>query len=152
MAKKYKITGFARFVIVMLFIAPVAFLTASYFNGEDGFQNLKNMLGWEQEQQEQEVLQPNTTTDKEVVEVPSEDRVNQSPQTDSVTEQPAPANDNSAALQQELDATKQELKELKATNYDLRQEIKARDAEITRLKEQLQNQAPTEADSDSDNQ
>ena len=46
MPKKYKVTGFARFVVVMLFVAPVAFLAASYFNGEDGMQNLKEMLGW----------------------------------------------------------------------------------------------------------
>ena len=39
--KKYKLTGFARFFIVMLFLAPIAFLTATYINqGEEGINSL----------------------------------------------------------------------------------------------------------------
>jgi len=44
MRKKYKSTGCARFFIVMLFIAPLAFLGASYFNGEDGIQKIKDLF------------------------------------------------------------------------------------------------------------
>ncbi len=39
-----KVTGFTRFVIVMLFIAPLAYIGASYYNGEDGIQNIKDLL------------------------------------------------------------------------------------------------------------
>jgi len=45
MSRKPRITGFARFIIALVFIAPLAYLGASYANGEDGFQNIKNMLG-----------------------------------------------------------------------------------------------------------
>ena len=39
--KKYKLTGFARFFLVMLFLVPVAFLTATYINqGEEGLNSL----------------------------------------------------------------------------------------------------------------
>ncbi len=39
--KKYKLTGFARFFIVMLFLIPIAFLTATYINqGEEGINSL----------------------------------------------------------------------------------------------------------------
>ena len=41
--KKYKLTGFARFFIVMLFLVPIAFLTATYINqGEEGLNDLFN--------------------------------------------------------------------------------------------------------------
>jgi len=45
MAKsKFKMTGFARFFIVMLILAPLAYIGASYANGEDGVENFKNLF------------------------------------------------------------------------------------------------------------
>lgn len=39
--KKYKLTGFARFFIVMLVLAPIAYFTAIYINeGEGGINSL----------------------------------------------------------------------------------------------------------------
>ncbi len=49
MRRRFRLTGFARFLIVMLFIVPLAYLAASYYRGEDGIQNLKNLLGLHQE-------------------------------------------------------------------------------------------------------
>ncbi|TAK46042.1 MAG: hypothetical protein EPO28_02945 [Saprospiraceae bacterium] len=43
-----RITGFTRFFIVMLFVIPLAYLGASYYNGQDGLQNIENFLGIEQ--------------------------------------------------------------------------------------------------------
>jgi hypothetical protein len=45
--KKYQLTGFAKFFIVMLFLAPIAYFSAIYINeGESGvnsiFDNSKN--------------------------------------------------------------------------------------------------------------
>lgn len=37
-------TGFARFMFIMILIAPLAYIGASYYNGEDGVQNIKNLL------------------------------------------------------------------------------------------------------------
>ena len=45
MSRKPRITGFARFLIALIIIAPLAYLGASFANGEDGVQNIKNMLG-----------------------------------------------------------------------------------------------------------
>lgn len=46
MAKRaLRVTGFTRFFLVMVIVAPIAYLAASYYNGEDGIQNLKNLLG-----------------------------------------------------------------------------------------------------------
>jgi len=47
MSKKLKLTGFARLLIFMVFFAPLAYLGASYYNGEDGIGNIKKMLGIE---------------------------------------------------------------------------------------------------------
>ena len=44
MRKKYKSTGFAKFIIIMLILAPLAYIGASYANGEDGIKNIKNLF------------------------------------------------------------------------------------------------------------
>ena len=38
-------TGCARFFVVLIFLAPLAYLGASYYNGENGIENIKNFLG-----------------------------------------------------------------------------------------------------------
>jgi len=43
--KKHKMTGCARFFIALLIIAPLAYLGAAYYNGENGIENIKNLLG-----------------------------------------------------------------------------------------------------------
>ena len=45
MSSKYKATGCARFFLVLIILAPIAYLGASYYNGEDGIENVKNFLG-----------------------------------------------------------------------------------------------------------
>lgn len=49
MARKLKLTGFARFFILLIILTPLAYLIASYANGEDGMKNLKQLLGIEQQ-------------------------------------------------------------------------------------------------------
>ncbi len=46
--RKLRLTAFARFFIVMLFLAPAAYIGASYYNGEDGIENIKKLFGFEQ--------------------------------------------------------------------------------------------------------
>lgn len=49
MAKpKLRLTGFARFFLAMLFIVPVAFMGASYFNGQDPLTTIKEAVGIEE--------------------------------------------------------------------------------------------------------
>ncbi len=45
MARRLKLTGFARFFILLVILAPVSYIIASYANGEDGVENLKRLLG-----------------------------------------------------------------------------------------------------------
>jgi cell division protein FtsB len=43
--KKLTLTPFARLFIVLLFVVPLSYIGASYYNGEDGIQNIKNLFG-----------------------------------------------------------------------------------------------------------
>jgi cell division protein FtsB len=43
--KKLTLTPFARLFIVLLFAVPLSYIGASYYNGEDGIQNIKNLVG-----------------------------------------------------------------------------------------------------------
>jgi hypothetical protein len=79
--RKMRLTAFARFFIVMLFLAPLAYMGASYYNGEDGLQNLKNLLGigkkeqTEQRQQSDEQYDNNKKNTISYEELVKENRV-----------------------------------------------------------------------------
>lgn len=45
---KTKLTGFSRLLLFMLFFVPIAYVGASYYNGEDPIANIKGMLGMEE--------------------------------------------------------------------------------------------------------
>lgn len=45
MKRKYKMTGCARFFIALIILAPLAYIGASYYNGEDGIERFKNLIG-----------------------------------------------------------------------------------------------------------
>jgi|GEM_PF-6891224 len=44
MNKKYKATGFTRLIIFLLLFAPIAYLAAAYFQGENGVNNIKDFI------------------------------------------------------------------------------------------------------------
>ena len=90
--KKYKSTPFARLFIVLLFATPLAYIGASYYNGEDGIENIKNLFGINQEK----------TTEI----VPSDTNRNLEEENDVLMEQ-------NKALKKENKALKKELEELK---------------------------------------
>lgn len=45
MVRKYKTTGFAKFVLFLLFAIPVSWFGASYYYGADPIEELKNQVG-----------------------------------------------------------------------------------------------------------
>lgn len=49
MARKLKLTGFARFFLLLLILTPIAYMVASYVNGEDGLSNIKRLMGIEEQ-------------------------------------------------------------------------------------------------------
>jgi hypothetical protein len=100
MARKLKLTGFARFFLLMLILAPIAYIIASYANGEDGIQNIKRLIGIEQ---------------------PAE----QAPENN--TRVPGPPEEKAAAenMPDEIQALKDSLMEKEAQIQALQKEIKA---------------------------
>ncbi len=44
MRKKYKLTGFSRLLIFMLFFTPLAYIGANYYNGEDGIAKFRTLF------------------------------------------------------------------------------------------------------------
>jgi len=45
MTAKRKITPFGRFVLMLIVVVPLSFFVASYINGEDPIENLKDLPG-----------------------------------------------------------------------------------------------------------
>ncbi|MBX2814355.1 MAG: hypothetical protein KTR24_00085 [Saprospiraceae bacterium] len=45
MARKYKVTGCAKFFFVIIILAPLAYIGASYYNGQDPFDTISNIFG-----------------------------------------------------------------------------------------------------------
>lgn len=101
MRKKYKMTGCARFFIAMIILAPLAYLGASYYNGQDGIQNIKNFLGFGQSS---DVQDDDTYTGTE------EDLRKQLRTKDKAIERLTRENED---LQQRIDLMEQELEDLK---------------------------------------
>lgn len=44
MNRPYKTTGCFRFFLFIIILAPLAYLGASYYHGQDGIQNIKNLF------------------------------------------------------------------------------------------------------------
>jgi hypothetical protein len=47
MKGKYQATGCAKFFLVLVILAPLAYIGASYYNGEDGLKNIKGIVSKE---------------------------------------------------------------------------------------------------------
>ena len=121
MSSKYKATGCARFFLVLIVLAPLAYLGASYYNGEDGIENVKNLLGIESSQSHEE------PTNNEEKSAPTESSENKGPQgeksnkdesLDTNEEQAQPAHNN----EEQTNQLKEEIEELKNENKKLHKE------------------------------
>lgn len=111
MQRKMKVTGFARFFLVMIVVAPVAYIGASYYNGEDGIANIKRFLG----------------LDKSEIAEPAREQSNQ--------DQPVESLDD-AAMRKELEYQQKRMEELKKENERLRKEVFEKEQELSNLKNQ----------------
>ncbi len=110
MAKKYKLTGFSRFLVVMLFLIPGAYIGASYYNGEDGIQNIKELIGLESSESSSSTSEstPTTISTSTTEEFPSDVKLLQDELTD---------------LRRRIEAMEKENKELKDQVFDKNEEI-----------------------------
>lgn len=109
MAKR-KVTPFARFLLAMIIIVPLAFAGASYINGEDPIQNFKELTGMESSAQPAKADKPKAEQPK-------------------TTSQPKPSD------KQQASPSKGE--SLSEENARLKKELEKRDRAIKDLQEQL---------------
>jgi hypothetical protein len=121
MAKRpLRVTGFTRFFLVMLIIAPLAYIGASYYNGEDGVANIKKLLHLN-EGEATVANQEKPDTNKEVV------RVNESPNTKELEAE-------NAKLKEELDFKIKRNEELYRENEDLKRKLDEAEKALNALK------------------
>jgi len=68
MSSKYKVTGCARFFLVLIILAPLAYLGASYYNGQDGIENVKKLIGIGDSDSDSQTKVPEKAKDSEAKE------------------------------------------------------------------------------------
>ena len=111
--KNLKITPFARFFVFLIFFTPLAYVGASYYNGQDGIQNIKNLIGLGESESQGQVI-------------------NESPskKSDDVSEE---------FINGKIDRLKDEIKQLEEKNNELHLETKSLKEELNAS--QLETQA-----------
>lgn len=121
MAKpRFRVTGFARFLLMLVIVTPLAYLGASYINGEDGIENIRSLFRGDAK--EQQVTKP---SDEE-----SSSPVAQFPDT-----APSSRDVELENLRSDLDFQTRLNKDLKDENEALKRNLWEKDQEIARLKE-----------------
>ena len=114
-----RVTGFTRFFIVMLLIAPLAYIGASYYNGQDGIQNLKNLLKIGKKS-ESTATSPSSTEGQTL-------RVNEAPPSDALKEE-------NLKLKEELEFKKKRIDELYLENEALKRKLESSEKAIEESK------------------
>lgn len=120
--KKLRITGFARFLMAMIFIVPAAYIGASYINGEDGIENIKQLFNPNEEPTTQ-VQQPEPT--------PPSETNNQREESNATIE----FSSQREQLERDLEFYKKRTVQLEQEVDELKKRIWEKDQEIARLKE-----------------
>ncbi len=114
MAKKLRLTNFARFFIFLVIIIPAAFFGASYINGEDPKENLDKLLN--------RTLKTNTDeVEPSTIEMEEEASIETDEEEASTTIKKVEENDWSE-LQAELEFYKSKVKKLESQIETLEKE------------------------------
>ncbi len=101
---KRKVTPFARFLLAMIIIVPLAFAGASYINGEDPISNFEQMTG---------------------IELNSDSQAAPKKPKEKASAEPAKTvAADTEALQQEIEQLRKELQQRDQAIEDLRQQLK----------------------------
>ncbi|MBK7870937.1 MAG: hypothetical protein IPJ74_09735 [Saprospiraceae bacterium] len=116
-----KVTGFTRFLLVMIILVPLAFAGAALYNGKDPIVEAKRLLGIEQ-----------TVSNDEPV---SDEVRNVNQPSDTSTRNPTVSKDTRV----EMEAMQRRIEKLERDNLELQKRLKQYDAEIKELKRQRSN-------------
>jgi len=123
MAKsKFRLTGFARFSFMMIVLAPLAYLGASYYNGEDGIQNIKNIF-------------TGNGTNTEIVETPNAEPATR-PATHTAPSQEY-VDSQVKKLSDDLAEKESRIEKLYLENEELKKQLREKETELTEVKAQF---------------
>jgi len=120
MAKKYKLTGCAKFFIFFIIAAPIAYIGASYYNGQDPIKEVK------------EFVQSFTSNDSDQAEDFTDKNVNAKKNTDSGS-----VYQEMELKDLEIKSLKNDLKDCEALNDKQKQVIDAQKLEIKNLEQRV---------------
>ena len=128
MARRIKVTGFTRFFLFLIIVAPTIFFGVSYFKGVDGIQMLKDMVKGDYS---------SINTDASI-----DSPQKEGSQTDEAPPPAAPTpsqiNGEVAKLQDELDFKNKRIEELYQENAGLKEELGKTEKELETVKKQLE--------------
>lgn len=107
MAKRLKTTPFARFILVMIILAPLAYIGASYYNGQDGLENFKSLLGIGEKNKVEQTISSEVEMEGGAV----------------------------LKLEEDIKYLERRVEELEKENRELKESLEQKEAEIKTLKE-----------------
>ncbi len=120
---KSRMTAFSRLMLFMLFIGPLAYIAASYYNGQDGIKNITNTI------QKGKDKVSTILSDKEEPTTPSSDGSNiSSKSTTSINGETTVSSTPDQSYQ--IKRLKNQLEELDLENRQLRRTIRELKAEL----------------------
>ncbi len=142
--RKVRLTGCARFFIIMIILAPLAFIGASYYNGEDGIENFLKLLKGDFSFLKKEVQEETPAVQPEEVTKPQEEvsKELQPPkeQKEPQNETPSKVDTQSQVtkLSDELNFKNQRIDSLYKENTSLKLQLEEKDKELREAKSQLE--------------
>lgn len=141
-SRKVRLTGCARFFIIMIVLAPLAFIGASYYNGENGFENFLKLLKGDLSFLKKEVQEDTPATPPEEVTKPPEEIAKelQPPPKEPQINTPSKVDTQSQAtkLTDELNFKNQRLDSLYKENASLKLQLEEKDKALREAKDQLE--------------
>ncbi|MCB0519207.1 MAG: hypothetical protein KDD27_09720 [Saprospiraceae bacterium] len=125
MAKRtLRVTGFTRFFLVMIIVAPLAYIGASYYNGDNGVEKIKSFLNMQAEDETAESEQPGNDNVKPVNQSPANAQKIISLETEN------------KRLQEELDFKTKRVDELYRENEELKRKLESMEKTLNETKDQ----------------
>jgi len=121
MARRIRVTGFTRFLLVMIILIPLAFVGASLYNGKDPIVEAKKLLGMEETTQTTQVEPQRKVADDTAP-------VSNDTQADSV-----PSDD----IRVQLRDVMSRIEQLERDKMELEEQVKNQAVEIKELRRQL---------------
>lgn len=116
MAKKSGLTPMGRLIIFLLIGAPLAYIGASYYNGEDGVQNIKNLVSGNKTENTIEIdpETPRVPTTKVDSDATTDKYIEQVKENEILARKVMRLEEEKAKLERELARKQQEIADLKS--------------------------------------